>query len=114
MLSPLAGYWADRVEQKLLMVAANLGRMALLMTLLVVLRHGGHGMLGLCLALSVGLGASGALFAPARAAFLRRLLSGDDLLSAVALEGTTGFLLRLVAPALMGVLLVWYPPTAGL
>ncbi len=112
LLAPAAGYWADRVEQKALMVAANVGRVSLLLALLWLLSHGG-GLFG-CVLLSVALGAFSALFLPARAAFLRRLLKGEDLLQAVALEGTMSFLLRLVSPALMGLLLVAYPATVGI
>jgi DHA3 family macrolide efflux protein-like MFS transporter len=113
LLSPVAGHWADRVEQKSLMLTANVVRIVLLSLLLRLVSHAGAPLAG-CLALSLGLGAAGALFGPARAAFLRRLLEGEDLLAAVALEGTSGFLVRLVAPASMGLLLIWFPPTAGL
>ena len=112
LLSPLAGWWADRVNQKWLMVAANTSRIALLLLLLHVLADAGS--LAACLALSLGLGASAALFAPARAAFLRRLLQGNDLMSAVALEGTSSFLNRLLAPAFIGGVLFFFPPTAGI
>jgi len=112
LLAPVAGYWADRVEQKALMVAANVGRVTLLLSLLYLLSHGG-GLFG-CVLLSIALGGFSALFLPARAAFLRRLLRGDDLLLAVALEGTMGFLLRMIAPALMGLILVAWPATVGI
>lgn len=104
LLSPWAGWVADRCEQKRLMMGANLARFLLLLALLTSLS--GSSPLWLCLTLSMALGATAAFFSPARAAFLRRLLSGDELLEAVALEGTCGFLVRLVAPALMGIILV--------
>jgi len=112
LLSPLAGWLADRVEQKSLMIAANTSRIALLLLLLQLLA--GAGTLVACLALSLGLGASAALFTPARAAFLRRLLQGQDLMQAVALEGTSSFLNRLLAPAGIGLVLLVFPPTAGI
>ena len=69
LLSPLAGWLADQVAQKRLMILANLSRIALLLLLLQVLQGGGT--LAQCLGLSLALGASAALFVPARAAFLR-------------------------------------------
>lgn len=104
LLSPWAGWVADRWEQKSLMITANLARFGLLVTLLWTLAHGYPAWFYLLL--SLALGATAALFSPARAAFLRRLLSGEDLLEAVALEGTSGFLLRLLSPVLIGLLLL--------
>ena len=111
MLSPLAGYLADRWEQKQLMLAANFSRFGLLLLLLYTLAHGYPAWFYLML--SMALGGAAALFSPARAAFLRRLLSGDDLLEAVALEGTSTFLLRLISPALMGLILIVSDARAG-
>lgn len=104
IISPLAGALADRVDQKPLMLLANLARSALLLTLLWCLGRGFP--VALYLAISVLLGCASALFGPARAAFLRRLLHGEELIQAAALEGTAGFLLRLFGPALMGLLLL--------
>ncbi|CAM9975731.1 unnamed protein product [Phaeothamnion confervicola] len=86
------------------MAVANWGRFLCLTTLLYCLPRGYS--LWVYLLLSLLLGACGALFTPARAAFLRRLLAGEDLLEAAALEGTVGFLLRLIAPAVIGVVMV--------
>lgn len=104
LLSPWAGWLADRYDQKTLMITANLLRFALIVLLLVNLSQGCSGWF--CLLISLALGAAGALFSPARAAFLRRLLKGQDLLQAVALEGTSMFLLRLLSPALIGLILL--------
>lgn len=112
LTSPFAGVGADRIEQKRLMVGANLARFLLLGGLLLALRL--QLALGWLLAASVALGVAGAFFMPARAAFLRRVLEGDDLLAAIALEGTLSFLTRLIAPALMGLLLALFPPEAGI
>ena len=111
LLSPLAGYLADRWEQKGLMLAANFSRFGLLLLLLYTLAHGYPAWFDLLI--SMALGGSAALFSPARAAFLRRLLSGNDLLEAVALEGTVTFLLRLISPAIMGLILVVADARAG-
>ncbi len=111
LLSPLAGYLADRCEQKRLMLVSNIARFGLLLLLLWTLAH--HYPAWFYLLISMALGGSAALFSPARAAFLRRLLSGDELLEAVALEGTVGFLLRLISPALMGIILVLSDASAG-
>lgn len=112
LLSPIAGYWADRLEQKALMVTANLGRVAVLLALLGVLAS--RAPFWICLVLSMLLGATGALFVPARAAFLRRLLAGDELLQAVALEGTASFLIRVLSPAVIGLLLIVFPVTVAI
>jgi MFS family permease len=112
LLSPVAGGLADRLEQKALMVGANLVRMALLGALLAALALGLP--MGVCLGLSALLGATGAFFVPARAAFMRRLLDGEALEQAVAVEGTVAFLVRVVSPALMGVLVAAFPPTVAI
>lgn len=112
LLSPLAGTLADRLEQKILMLAANLTRVALF--LLLLLAQALVAPIGVFLALSVALGAAGAFFMPARAAFMRRLLDGEDLDAAIALEGTMSFLMRLVSPPLMGALMAVWPATVGI
>ncbi len=112
LLSPIAGYWADRLEQKTLMVTANIGRVTLLLALLGVLAA--KAPFWICMVLSMLLGVTGAMFLPARAAFLRRLLSGDELLQAVSLEGTAGFLIRVISPAVIGLLLVVFPVTVAI
>lgn len=112
LMSPVAGYWADRLEQKALMIGADLARVALLGALLLALAW--QAPIAILLGLSVALGATGAFFMPARAAFLRRLLHGEDLEQAIAIEGATNFLMRVVSPALMGLLVAVYPPTIGI
>lgn len=112
LVSPFAGYWADRWEQKRLMIGADLVRVVLLGLLLLALALGAP--VAVMLALSILLGVTGAFFMPARAAFLRRLLTGEDLEKAIAIEGATHFLVRVVSPALMGVLVAFYPPTIGI
>lgn len=112
LMSPFAGYWADRLEQKVLMIGADLARFALLGALLAALAW--HLPAPVLLGLSVLLGAAGAFFHPARAAFLRRLLDGDDLEQAIAIEGATSFLMRVIAPAAMGALVAVFPPTIGI
>ena len=112
LVSPLAGVWADRMNQKGLMIGANLVRALLLVGLLVLLERTRS--LAACMALSTLLGAVGAFFTPARSAFLRRLLRGGDLECALAAEGTMGFLIRLVAPAVVGALLVHLPAASAI
>lgn len=104
LLSPWAGWLADRTDPKRLMFLANWLRFGLIGLLLAHLQQGGSPWF--CLLISLALGGAGALFSPARAAFLRRLLRGEDLLRAVAMEGTSMFLLRLLSPALIGVLML--------
>jgi len=112
LMSPFAGSLADRMEQKLLMVGANMARIAMLGGMLLALAL--NAPIAVCLLLSVFLGASGAFFVPARAAFMRRLLDGEALQAAIAAEGATMFLMRIVGPGLMGALLMVAPPTVGL
>ncbi|MFN3429179.1 MAG: MFS transporter [Candidatus Sericytochromatia bacterium] len=112
LLSPVAGVWADRMEQKTLMLAANLVRVALFMVLLIA--FWANAPIAVFMGLSVALGAAGAFFMPARAAFMRRLLAGEDLDAAIALEGTMGFLMRLVSPPMMGAIMAIWPATVGI
>jgi MFS family permease len=112
LLSPLAGYLADRLDQKRLMMGADAVRAAILVMMLVALAL--KWPVAVFMGLSVLLGATGAFFMPARAAYLRRLLEGEELERVIALEGTIGFLLRLVSPPLMGVLLAIYPAALGI
>jgi len=112
LLSPLAGVWADRLDQKRMMIAANLARIALFGLLLLALAM--QLPAWLFIGLSLALGGAGAFFMPARAAFMRRLLEKEALEQAIALEGTLSFLIRLIAPALMGLLLTVYPARMGI
>ncbi len=112
LVSPFAGFLADRFEQKRVMIAANAARVAF-MGLLLAGAFLMLPMLGMLL-LSVALGAVGAFFVPARAAFQVRLLEGEDLEKAIALEWTAGFLMRLISPPLMGLLLAFTPAATGL
>lgn len=104
LMSPFGGWVADRYEQKSLMLIGNSARFALLLSLLLVMRlpHAP----AWYLLVSLALGVVGVLFSPARAAFLRRLLQGEKLLEAVAIEGTVMFLARMIAPALIGAVLL--------
>lgn len=112
LLSPVAGHMADRLDQKRVMILANAARLALFAALLGALALGLG--IGALLLLSLALGAAGSFFMPARAALVRRLLEGPELEQAIALEGTMGFLVRLVTPALMGALLAFLPATVGI
>lgn len=112
LLQPIAGYWADRLPQKRVMMTAEAVRSGILGLVLVALAAGVP-LLAL-LGLSIMLGAAGAFFVPARAAFVVRLLSGDERQSAIALEGTTAFLMRLISPPLMGALLAFVPAQVGI
>lgn len=111
LLSPLAGNVADTRDPRTVMRAAAVVRMVLLGLLLATagnpLPFKGY------LLLALALGAAGAFFVPARAAFVRRLLDGPELEEAVALSGTGAFLIRLFAPALMGAWLAVFPVASG-
>jgi MFS family permease len=112
LVSPFAGYLADKFEQKTVMIGANIARVFIMGILLA------GALLKLPMAamliLSVALGAVGAFFVPARSAFQVRLLEGEDLEKAIALEWSSGFLMRLISPPLMGLLLAVMPAATGL
>jgi NRE family putative nickel resistance protein-like MFS transporter len=112
LVSPWSGWLADRYPQKPLMLLANTLRFGLLGLLLWGLHQGFPNWMALLL--SAGVGAAGALFTPARAAFLRRILEGQELQAAVALEGTAQFLVRPLGPVLMGLLLLACDARAGI
>lgn len=111
ILSPFAGVVADKLRQKPVMIAANVLKILLLTILLLVLQAGGSVMA--LLGLSLAIGAAGSFFMPARAAFMRRMLTGEDLQKAIALEGTLSFLIRIVSQPLVGLLLTFAPATVG-
>jgi len=112
LVSPFAGYLADRLEQKRVMIGANLARVFLMGLLLAgaILQLSMAGML----LISAATGVVGAFFVPARSAFQVRLLEGADLEQAISLEWTAGFLMRLISPPLMGLLLTFAPAPTGL
>lgn len=104
LFSPFSGWIADRWNQKLVMQVSNIGRVATLLGLAWAL-FAQFPLWGF-LALSVSLGVFGTLFTPARAAFLRRILDGEALIQASEMEGTVLFLMRLLAPAVVGLVLL--------
>jgi MFS family permease len=112
LVSPFAGYLADRMEQKRVMIGANLARVFLMLLLL------GAALLKLPMAalvlISAATGVVGAFFVPARSAFQVRLLEGADLERAISLEWTAGFLMRLISPPLIALLLTFSPAATGL
>ena len=112
ILSPIAGYWADKLKQKRVMIAANAARISLMGLMLVVLALGAP--MGVPLVLSLAIGATGAFFVPAQSVFLIRLLDGPELEKAIAVEWTAGFLTRMIGPPLMGVLLLFLPASTGI
>jgi MFS family permease len=112
LVSPIAGWAADRWDQRHQMLISDLLR-GLLLGLMLLLVHVDVG-IGPLLAVSLLIGAAGAFFHPARAALLRRLLQGPDYAEAVTLEGTTIFLTRMISPAAMGALLAVVPVSIGI
>jgi MFS family permease len=112
LVSPLAGWAADRWDQRHQMLISDLLR-GLLLGLMLLLVHVDVG-IGPLLAVSLLIGAAGAFFQPARAALLRRLMRGPDYAEAVTLEGTTIFLTRMISPAAMGALLAVVPVSIGI
>lgn len=101
LLAPLAGALADRVNRRLLMVTCDLIRAALLPGLLLV--HGPH-QLWIVYAVSFLTSLARQLFDPASRALLPQLLDGTRLVRAGALLSVGQDAVRLVGPALGGIL----------
>ncbi|GHJ51544.1 hypothetical protein Nm8I071_08510 [Nonomuraea sp. TT08I-71] len=97
-LAPLTGRLADRVDSRLLLVAAGLGQAAVCLAL----AYAGHPALVITL---VALLAAGlAVTQPVLSALVPAMVRGEDLPRAAALNQTAGTLGALAGPALAGVL----------
>jgi MFS family permease len=98
LLAPLTGRLADRVDSRLLLVAAGLGQAAVCL----LLAYAGHPALVIAL---VALLASGlAVTQPVLSALVPVMVRAEDLPRAAALNQTAGTLGALAGPALAGVL----------
>lgn len=101
LFAPLAGVLADRLDRRRLMIACDLIRAALLPGLLLV--HD-PGQLWIVYVVTFLLSLARQLFDPASRALLPQLLDGARLVRAGALLSVAGDAVRLVGPALGGLL----------
>jgi DHA3 family macrolide efflux protein-like MFS transporter len=102
LISPLAGVLVDRWPIKRVMIASDLIR-ALLAASLVL----GHSVPQIALSMGA-LGLVSTFFAPAQAVAIRTLVAQEDLLSANALLQQAFYVVRIVSPAIAGLLVGWF------
>ena len=105
LFGPWGGVVADRVDLRKLLIATQT-IYALLAALLWALALSGHATVPVLIAIGVASGIVQIPDSPARQAFFSRLVSPDDLSSAVSLNGVVVNSARVVGPALGGILIV--------
>jgi MFS family permease len=105
LLGPWGGEVADRVDLRKLLIATQ-SLYCLLAGLLWALAAAGEANVAALVAIGVAGGVVQIADSPARQAFVSRLVSPDDLSSAVSLNGVVVNSARVVGPALAGVLIV--------
>ncbi len=112
----LVSQWAGNLADQRCPRAVMLWGAGFRLALLTLLLGGFSGSLSVAafLGFSLLLGAAGAFFVPAKSAFIRRLVGGEDLAEIVATTGALAFFIRMFAPALMGTLLALMSARAGL
>lgn len=107
-IAPFGGVAADRFDKRMLLVGTQIIRigMALSVALLVTFN-----MIEIWHLMVVGVfqGLSASFMMPARTAFISDLVDDDELPNAIALDSTGRNLNRVVAPALAGVLIWFFP-----
>ncbi|MEZ4572645.1 MAG: MFS transporter [Thermomicrobiales bacterium] len=107
-IAPFGGVAADRFEKRTLLVGTQIVRigMALSIALLVTFN-----MIEIWHLMVVGVfqGLTASFMMPARTAFISDLVDDDELPNAIALDSTGRNLNRVVAPALAGVLIWFFP-----
>lgn len=106
ILGPWAGLLADRMNQRLLLIATQSGAAALGFGLgaLVLL---GQAQLWHVYAFAFGLGLVGALDVPVRQTFVASLVPADGLTNAVALNSASFNAARLIGPGVAGLTVAW-------
>ncbi len=107
-IAPFGGVAADRFDKRTLLVGTQIIRigMALSVALLVTFN-----MIEIWHLMVIGVfqGLSASFMMPARTAFISDLVDDDELPNAIALDSTGRNLNRVVAPALAGVLIWFFP-----
>src|SRR5271163_1984854 len=105
LLGPWGGVVADRVDLRKLLIATQ-SLYCLLAALLWALAAAGQARVPALVVIGVAGGVVQIADSPARQAFVSRLVSPEDLSSAVSLNGVVVNSARVVGPALAGVLIV--------
>jgi MFS family permease len=95
----IGGVWADRLPRRMIMIAADVARMALFGALGVIVLAGDPS-LGVLMALVAAAGAAAAFFQPAYSGILPQTVPDDDLQAANALTGASRNVAELAGPAL--------------
>jgi MFS family permease len=101
----VAGVWADRVSRRALMLVSDIGRAAVQIALAATLL-GDTATLGSTMALALGYGMLEALFRPAAAGLIPRLVPPAELQQANALYGVAFNIGFILGPVVGGVLVV--------
>lgn len=107
VIAPLSGVWADRLPHKALMVAADIGR-ALVVFGLVFAPN-----LYIVLALVFIRGVFSTFFGPARQATIASVVPQEDLLAANSLSQLSFQLMKILGPALGGLLVAAVGPRSA-
>ncbi|MFW5437425.1 MFS transporter [Paenibacillus apiarius] len=100
LLGTFVGPFIDRFDRSRIMVAADLYR-AFIVLLLIVFQHELYGIYALVLLQGIGT----VFFEPARTAIVPRVVSQENITQAVSLSQATYMAMRLVGPALAGLLI---------
>jgi MFS family permease len=104
LLGPYGGVVVDRVDKRRLLIGTQLAAAAQALAL-GLLTVNGHVTLAWVLALSLGLGLVNVLDNPARQAFVREMVTGEQVRNAVSLNSVLVNVARAVGPAVAGVLI---------
>lgn len=99
-----AGLWVDRLSRRKLMIASDLVRLCLLLSIPIAAATG-HLTMPLLIAISALMGVIGILFNSAYRAILPSLVSPDDLLDGNTKLATTDALAEVGGPAIAGILI---------
>jgi DHA3 family macrolide efflux protein-like MFS transporter len=102
VISPLAGVLVDRWATKQVMIASDVLRAAIALSLVFA-----HTLPQIALAMAA-LGFVSSFFAPAQAVAIRTLIAREDLLQANALLQQAFYVVRIVAPAIAGQIVVLF------
>ncbi|MCA1569374.1 MAG: MFS transporter [Chloroflexi bacterium] len=106
LVSLFAGVWADRLRRRRILIVADLGRAALLLTIPVAWLGGWLSLVQLYL-VSFGVGALTTLFDVAVLAYLPTLVGRERLLSANSAIQSSAAAMNIGGPGIAGVLVQW-------
>lgn len=103
--SNIAGHWADRIDRRLVMLAADWVSFALLLSLAAYIAAFGTVPIWVLYVMAFSLSAVQVFFLPAKSATVPRLVPGADLQSAIALSMATQTLMPLIGVGISGTVL---------